>query len=174
MTTKPIYITGFMGSGKTTIGKLLARKLGYRFVDLDKMIEEYEGKTITELFELHHENGFRLLEKKYLQLTTQFEKTIISCGGGTPCFFDNIEIINKHGISLYLEMTVAALHTRLINSKTARPLIVGKTDDELKDFIKAKLQERETFYKQAHFSFNALNGKSEEGIATIIQLLQQS
>lgn len=162
-----------MGSGKTTIGKLLARKLNYRFVDLDKMIAEYEGKTIPQLFELHNENGFRLLEKKYLQLTTQFQKTVVSCGGGTPCFFDNINIINQNGISLYLEMNVAALHTRLKNSKTERPLLYGKTDDDLKAFIATKLQEREPFYKQAHFSFDALNGKSEEGISRIVELIHQ-
>ncbi len=170
--TNPIYIIGFMGCGKTTVGKLLARKLNYRFVDLDKMIEEYEGKTIPELFELHHENGFRSLEKKYLQLTTQFQKTVVACGGGTPCFFDNIKTINENGISIYLEMNVASLHSRLINSKAKRPLLAGKTEEELQSFIADKLIERQPFYKQAHVTVDALNGKSDEGINTIIELLR--
>ena len=173
ISTKPIYIIGFMGSGKTTIGKLLAQKLDFRFVDLDKMIEEYEGKTIPALFELKTEKGFRILEKKYLELTTQFQKTVISCGGGTPCFFDNINIINEKGISLYLEMNVAALQVRLKNSKTVRPLLINKTDEELKTFIENKLAERQPFYKQAMLTFNALNAKSEEGINSIIGLLSQ-
>lgn len=160
-----------MGSGKTTIGKLLARKLNYRFVDLDQMISTYEGKSIAQLFESENENGFRLLEKKYLQLTTQFQKTVVSCGGGTPCFFDNINIINQNGISLYLEMNVAALYTRLKNSKTQRPLLNGKMDDELKAFITTKLKEREPFYKKAHLSYDALNGKSEEAINQMVELL---
>lgn len=170
--TKPVYIIGFMGCGKTTIGKLLARKLQYQFVDLDKRIEMMEGKSISELFKQYGEDGFRLLEKKHLELTTSLQKTVISCGGGTPCFFYNMKTINEHGFSVYLEMNGTSLFSRLRNSKAERPLINGKTDAELKSFIADKLIERLPYYKQAHVTVNALNAKTDIALDQTIELLE--
>lgn len=158
----PVYILGFMGSGKTTVGKQLARLLQYNFVDLDKAIEQAQNKSIQQIFADDGEAFFRELEKTQLQKTITYTATVISCGGGTPCFFDNMALMNNNGITIYLQMNAKELFSRLNNTKKERPLLAGKTDDELLLFIEEKLMEREAFYKKAKHIVKGLNIKADQ------------
>jgi len=150
-----VFLVGFMGSGKTTIGKKLANYLKYDFIDLDKLIETKVGMSIVEYFELHGESAFRDLEREVLQKTDFPENVIIATGGGAPCFGDNMEWMNKNGLVAYLSLSPKALAHRLENSKTDRPLIRHLKGDELEGFISAKLAEREPFYNQSKFVVSA-------------------
>jgi shikimate kinase len=144
-----IYLIGYMGSGKSTVGKELAKELKLQFIDLDNFIQERNFKTIPEIFASEGENGFRLLEKKALHEVSEFENVIVATGGGAPCFFDNMELINQTGISIYLNGTPRILTERLRHSKTERPLINGKNDQELIEFIHETLEKRNKWYMQA-------------------------
>ncbi|MBM3402592.1 MAG: shikimate kinase [Bacteroidetes bacterium] len=150
-----VFLIGFMGSGKTTIGKKLAIYLKYEFIDLDKLIESKAGMSIVDYFELHGEEAFRDLERTILQKTEFPENVIVATGGGAPCFGDNMDWMNKNGLVAYLSLSPKALASRLEHSKTDRPLIRHLKGDELIDFISAKLQEREVFYKQAEYVVSA-------------------
>jgi len=150
-----VFLIGFMGSGKTTIGKKLAIYLKYEFIDLDKLIESKAGMSIIDYFELHGEEAFRDLERTILQKTEFPENVIVATGGGAPCFGDNMDWMNKNGLVAYLSLSPKALASRLEHSKTDRPLIRHLKGDELIDFISAKLQEREVFYKQAKYVVSA-------------------
>ena len=118
-----IYIIGFMGSGKTTAGKKLASLLGWSFIDLDKRIEEYTGKTIPEIFSQNGEDYFRIIETQLLRNLKSCTKTVISTGGGTPCYIDNMDFMIETGLTIYLKLTPAELKSRLSQSKGERPLI---------------------------------------------------
>ncbi|MCF8451773.1 MAG: shikimate kinase [Pedobacter sp.] len=150
-----VFLIGFMGSGKTTIGKKLANYLKYEFIDLDKLIESKAGMSIVNYFELHGEGAFRELERDILQKSEFPENVIIATGGGAPCFGDNMEWMNKNGLVAYLSLSPKALASRLEHSKTDRPLIRHLKGDELIDFISTKLQEREVFYNQAKYVVSA-------------------
>lgn len=150
-----VFLIGFMGSGKTTIGKKLANYLKYEFIDLDKLIESTAGMSIVIYFELHGEGAFRELERDILQKSEFPENVIIATGGGAPCFGDNMEWMNKNGLVAYLSLSPKALASRLEHSKTDRPLIRHLKGDELIDFISSKLQEREVFYNQAKYVVSA-------------------
>ncbi len=150
-----VFLIGFMGSGKTTIGKKLANYLKCEFIDLDKLIESKVGMSIVNYFELHGEVAFRELERDILQKTEFPESVIIATGGGAPCFGDNMEWMNKNGLVAYLSLPPKALASRLEHSKTDRPLIRHLKGDELIDFISRKLQEREEFYNQAKYVVSA-------------------
>jgi len=145
------FLIGYMGSGKTTYGKLMAKELKLTFVDLDAFIEQKFMKSISELFENLGEDGFRKLEREALHEVSQFENSLISTGGGTPCFFDNMEYMNAHGETIYLRTSVRELRDRLKMSRTKRPLIVGKDDKELEFFIAKSLEEREGFYLKSKY-----------------------
>ncbi len=149
-----IYLIGYMGSGKTTTGRRLAKKLGCNFIDLDEMIEEKYHITIPTLFDKYDEDTFRLLEKKTLSETFKTDNIVISTGGGTPCFFNNMEMINANGISIYLKMNSKSLINRLLNAKRKRPLITGKSPEELLSFVTSQLKLRETFYLKAKIIAN--------------------
>jgi shikimate kinase len=148
---KNIYLIGFMGSGKSYIGKLLADYFHLSFIDLDKFIEDSRKQTIPEIFNLQGEAGFRNLESFYLKKTSDFTQTIISCGGGTPCFNENMKWIKQNGISIYFKTTTSLLFERLKKQKAGRPLISKMSDIELNNFIINKIMEREYFYSQADF-----------------------
>ncbi len=147
-----IFLIGYMGSGKTTVGKLLATKLGYSFVDMDAHIEEQQFKSVSKIFAERGEDEFRLLEQKCLREVAQFDDVIISTGGGAPCFFDNMEYMNAHGTTFYLCFTADELATRLATQAAKRPLIATKKGDELRQFIAEGLEKREPFYTQANYS----------------------
>lgn len=144
-----VYLIGFMGCGKTTFGKKLARKLGCDFLDIDKMIEQIEQVSVSELFAVKGETYFRKLESDVLHSTVVHRNAVVSCGGGTPCYFDNMEWMNQRGVSVYLQVPAARLYGRLKTRKHKRPLIANLSDDALKDYIFQKLSEREAFYMQA-------------------------
>ena len=156
-----IFLIGFMGSGKSTIGRKLANKLSYTFYDLDKEIEHKEGSSIAEIFSKKGEQYFRKLESEVLS-TLSNENQVIALGGGTPCYADNMEFINQTGTSIYLKYNAGILFSRLVKAKSQRPLLAGKTDEELKAFIEEKLTERELFYKQSEYIIESPNLTTEE------------
>ena len=146
-----------MGAGKTTIGKKFASKIGYKFIDIDTYIEEKNKHSISSIFELVGEEGFRKVENKALLEVSLLENCVISVGGGTPCFFNNMEIINNSGKSIYLKYTPKFLFQRLINAKKKRPLIEGKND--LLGYITETLRKREPYYLQANHKIEEINLK---------------
>lgn len=146
---KRIIILGYMGAGKTTVGKALAQNLKMEFYDLDWYIESRMRKTVKQIFDERGEAGFRKIEYNLLHEVAEFENIILSCGGGTPCFFDNIDYLNRQGETVYLKATPEVLYGHLKMGKTVRPLLLGKTPDEVKVFIRQQLQEREPFYSKA-------------------------
>jgi shikimate kinase len=152
-----IFVTGFMGSGKTTAGKKLAAKLKLQFLDLDDLIEKRYGKSINAIFEEEGEESFRKKEHAVLEELSQSDNFILATGGGAPCHYDNMELINRLGISVYLKMTPEALFSRLKEVRQKRPLIKHLDDEELKNYIIEKLMERERYYKKAHIIADGLN-----------------
>ena len=162
-----IFLTGFMGAGKSLLGKCLAKRLGLGYLDMDVLLEEVEGKTIQQIFAEKGESYFRDLEAKLLREMTQYSNMIVSTGGGIPCYNDNMEWMNDHGITIYLDVSPMELARRLMNESDKRPLLNGKTPEELKKFIHSKLQERSYYYNQAQFVCNAGHTVDElvEGLA---------
>jgi shikimate kinase len=151
-----IYLTGFMGAGKTTVGKKLASHLKYNFIDLDQQVEKETGKSIALLFE-EGENRFRETETHILKKTLNIENTVVATGGGTPCFNDNMNWMNDNGFTVYLKLTTGSLFHRLAESKQNRPLLDGKSDVALMEFIIQALQERERFYNMSKLIFKGEN-----------------
>jgi|TARA_B110000467_G_C18217497_1_gene421085 shikimate kinase len=145
-----IFLIGYMGSGKTSLGEKLAYKLEHEFIDLDAYIEKEEGRTISQIFEEDGEDYFRKLERVYLHRIIDKEDVIISTGGGTPCFFDNMEQMNEYGKTIYINMHPKALIPRLKSSAVTRPLLEGKDEKEMLDYIFQSLRERERYYNKAH------------------------
>jgi len=149
-----LFLIGFMGSGKTFTGKKLAVQIGYDFIDLDECIEKEEDRPISEIFKKEGETHFRELERLCLKKLGQHEKVVVATGGGTPCFFDNMEWMNAHGLTIYLNTPLEILLERLKNEKTHRPLIAGKMEEEWTVFIEQLLNHRKPFYEQAHLFVN--------------------
>src|SRR5690606_8812902 len=164
---RPIFLLGFMGSGKTTWGKKLANHLNKEFIDLDHYIVERVGMSIPEYFQQHGEAAFRALESEVLK-EMEGKSAIISTGGGSPCYFDNMTWIKDNGLSIYLYLTPKALFSRLEKSNIAkRPALKGLTGEHLLAFIEEKLTERSPYYDQAHIKVDQLN-ISLEGLSQLI------
>lgn len=144
-----IIIVGYMGAGKTTVGKALAKETGLQFYDLDWYIEGRMRKTVPQLFAERGEDGFRQVERTMLHEAAEFEDVILSCGGGTPCFFDNMEYMNAQGDTVYLKASPEVLCAHLRMGKTRRPLLEGKTPEELLGFVTEQLARREQYYLAA-------------------------
>ena len=169
-----IILIGYMGAGKTTIGKALARHLGLPFYDLDWYIETRRRKTIPQIFSEVGEDGFRKIEYNMLHEVAEFEDVVISCGGGTPCFFDNIDYMNQQAQVVYLKATPQVLYEHLFMSKHERPLLKGKSSDELIDFITTQLATREPFYSKAHYHFDvSVMDNLDKVNTTVMQLLEK-
>ena len=149
-----IIIVGYMGSGKTTVGKALSKDLGIPFYDLDWYIESRMRKTVAQIFAERGEEGFRKIEHNMLHEVAEFENVIISCGGGTPCFFDNMDYMNGQGETVYLQASPDVLYNHLKMGKTERPLLKGKTPEQLITFIREQLALREQYYNKAQYCFD--------------------
>ena len=150
-----IFLIGYMGSGKTTLGRALANEIGVPFIDLDHYIESRHCKTIAQLFAEKGEEGFREIERRMLHEVGEFEDVIISTGGGTPCFFDNVEYMNRQGTTVFLDVPEERLFIRLSIARNKRPLIKEKNDEELLAFITEQLAKRAPHYSKAQYSFKA-------------------
>jgi len=152
---KNIYLIGFMASGKTLYGKKLARAINYEFLDLDQLIEQKEGKSINRIFAENGESYFRELERLVLKDSFKLKKKVIALGGGTPCFFDNMQQIKNHGISVYLQVSNGILASRLFEHGENRPLVAGKSKEELIRYVSQMMEKRKNFYEQANVSCDA-------------------
>ena len=146
-----IYLIGYMVSGKSTLGRRLAGHAGLQFIDMDHYIEQRNCKTIPQIFAQEGEEEFRKKERKALEEISAFSDVIIATGGGAPCFFDNIDFMNRTGITIFLNIDPDILASRLMRSKTERPLIKGKSKQELVQFIDETLKIRNKFYSRAHY-----------------------
>ena len=162
-----IYLIGYMGCGKSTVGKRLAKHAGLQFIDMDHYIEKRNCKTVPQLFEEFGEEGFRKRERKALEELSEFTDVVIATGGGAPCFFDNIDLMNRTGKTIYLNIDPKILASRLLKSKTERPLIKGKSKEDLIDFIDETLKKRNAFYKQAHYEITQPDVDLDEVVGMI-------
>ena len=162
-----IFLIGFMGSGKTTLGSKLSKLMGYRFVDTDNYIEEKYNTTISDLFGNKGELEFREIERKAINELIKEEKIIISTGGGTPCFFNNMEKLNNNGITVYLKVDIKTIIQRVAISKKDRPLIAQKSNIELEDYIKDLLNKREKYYSKSNLTVEGISLRAEDLLLAI-------
>lgn len=164
------FITGFMGSGKTYLGGLWAAKHGLAFYDLDTLIEEEERMAVAAIFSERGEDYFREKEAAILRNTDKFENCIIACGGGTPCFFDNMDWMNRNGTTLFLDDDVENIYRHIILERELRPLLPATDEEGLKSFIRQKKSERLKFYEQAQIILHS-EDLNPEGFNNIIDQL---
>jgi shikimate kinase len=155
MSMRPIFLVGYMGSGKSTVGKMISARLGFQLIDLDAFIETRFHKTIAQLFDEKGENEFRNLEHALLREVCGFEDTVIATGGGAACFHGNMSLMNESGLTVYLRVPVDILAERLKYGRSQRPLISQKSDEELHAFIEDMLQMRDPFYAQAQMTVDS-------------------
>ncbi len=169
MNIKLIFLIGFMGSGKSTIGKMLAQRLNYDFIDSDLWIENEQGKNITSIFTEKGESYFRELEINFLENLKPKTSTVIATGGGLPCYQQNMNSLNELGTVFYLNASPTELVNR-IKHDNSRPLLTNISEAEKLVHIQNKLKERSVFYERAHFTIDA-NKSIEEQISQIQCLL---
>lgn len=162
-----IYLIGFMGSGKTTLGKRLARRLEYDFVDLDQEVESECGLNVAEIFSKFGEEKFRQLEQQKLHATALKTNLVVATGGGTPCYSDNMDFILENGISVYLRMSHLSLAHRLEQAYVKRPLLEDFKGLTLQNFIAQKLLEREPYYLKANCVIKGETVKPDQVISLI-------
>lgn len=167
----PIFLLGYMGSGKTTVGRAVAKATGLEFIDLDHYIESRFCKSIKDIFAEKGEEGFREVERAMLSEVCNFENVIVACGGGTPCFYDNMEVMSRAGSTVYLNASVDVLHSRLLSGRAARPLIANLDDEGLRTFIADALAKREPHYLKATVNFPANLLESGEQIKETVSRL---
>ena len=156
-----------MGSGKSTVGRKLSSATGLNFIDLDNFIQTREGRTVNDIFIEEGEDYFRETEHRLLKEIIEKDNFILSCGGGTPCFFNNMSLMKKNGITIYLKMTVDAIYSRLLKSPDNRPLLKTIPGNELRDYIVITLKERGKYYNMAHHTVEAINLK----ITSVVKLI---
>jgi shikimate kinase len=172
-----IILLGYMGAGKTTIGKELAKTLGLSFYDLDWYIQTRMRKTVKEIFDERGEEGFRKIEHNMLHEVAEFEDVVISCGGGTPCFYDNMDYMNQQAETVYLKADPDVLYMHLKMGKGVRPLLLNKTPEEVQAFIREQLAQREAFYSRAKHTLDVSLMDNFEKIAVSVnrvrEMLQQ-
>jgi shikimate kinase len=157
-----VFLIGFMGCGKTTLGRKLASRLGYAFLDLDHVLEAQVGMNIAQYFSEFGEDAFRRLESEVLKKTEYPKNTVVSTGGGLPCFFDNMDWMNARGKTVYIRLSPKTLAGRLESEKTKRPLLNEKHGEHLVKFITEKLEERESFYAKAKIIADGLGLNAEK------------
>ncbi|MBW8333466.1 MAG: shikimate kinase [Prolixibacteraceae bacterium] len=157
-----IYLIGYMGCGKTTLGRKLAATLNLTFVDLDTFLEEKYFRTIPQIFKEEGEAEFRRKEQNVLHEVSTFDDVIVATGGGAPCFFDNMEVMNTTGFCIFLDVDTDSLVSRLIHAKTERPIIKGKSLEELKLFIEEMMLKRRPYYEKARYILKGSEIKPEQ------------
>ena len=170
---KRIVLIGYMGSGKTTVGKALAKEIGLPFYDLDWYIESRMRKKVSQIFAERGEEGFRQIERNMLHEVAEFEDVVISCGGGTPCFFDNMDYLNQQGQVVYLRCEPEVLRQHLLMGKGDRPLLKGTSADELVSFISEQVAYREQFYTKARYTLDVTLMDNYEKIKITIEKLKE-
>ncbi len=173
-----IFLLGLTGAGKSTIGKILANKLSYPFIDLDDVIRFETRRSIEDIFETEGETHFRKIENKFLKKVASIDRRVIATGGGTPCYHDGMSFIKNSGLSIFLYTPVELVTERLYESDvTQRPMIKGKSKEELYDFLSNKLKERLPFYTQSDFSIDTNLSDTPEKVASmlfvLVKLLEQ-
>ncbi len=168
-----IILIGYMGAGKTTVGKALARSVELPFYDLDRYIEGRYRRTILQMFAESGEEEFREIERNILHEVAEFENVIISCGGGTPCFFDNMEYMNRQARTVYLKSSPDVLFQHLKMRKVERPLLEGKTEEEMKQYIIDSLAAREPFYSRAQYTLDIGLLETRDKIKNSVRLLHE-
>lgn len=168
-----IFLIGYMGAGKTTLGKELAKQMNLSYIDLDHHIEQRYCQTVRKIFDEKGEDAFREIEKKVLEEVASFENIIISTGGGAPCFFDNMSLMKDTGLTVYLKATTDELIRRIELNKQARPVLQNRSAEELVSFIDEALKVRLPFYEQAHIHFDAEMMNTAEDIVALTEKLKQ-
>ena len=168
-----VFLMGFMGAGKTTLGKALAKDLGISFIDLDQYIERRYMKSVSQIFALKGEQGFREIESRMLREVGDFDDVIVSCGGSTPLIGDNMDFMLEHGQTVYLKCDNDTLLRRLKVARSQRPLIASKTDDELAAFIESETKRREPGYLRAEFICPGDRLESRDQISDTVTYLKQ-
>ena len=171
---KSIILLGYMGAGKTTIGYALSKDLGIQFYDLDWYIEMRFHKTVAQIFEERGEEGFREIERSRLHEVAELQNVIISCGGGTPCFYDNMDYMNSLCDTIYLKASARVLAAHLKMGKVVRPLILGKSEEELATYIEEMLKQREPYYMKAKHVFDVDLLNTREKVCESVRLLKEA
>ncbi|MCX6266987.1 MAG: shikimate kinase [Bacteroidetes bacterium] len=169
-----VYLIGYMASGKSNIGKQLAEELGYRFIDLDYIFEERFRISVLDFFEKYDESAFRKIEQLLLQETIDMEDIVISTGGGTPCFFDNMNVIKNAGISIYLFWKVPSLVRRLKMARRRRPLLKGIPPSGLESQVGAHLAQRECYYNQADIIIEGEGLRLESLLSLVLSRINEA
>jgi shikimate kinase len=165
---KPIFLIGFMGVGKSSIGKKLANKLHVPFLDTDELLEQKFELTVAEYFVKYGEKAFRNAEKELIE-QYDFENTVVATGGGLPCFNENMVALNQTGTTIFLSRPVKELQQRLVHAKKQRPLIKELNNDELLLFIQEKLTERLPFYEKAQITLD----RNSQTVDEILKRMQE-
>lgn len=167
-----IYLIGFMGSGKSSTGKKIASSLRWTFTDTDKLVEEQEGVSVPDIFAQRGEEYFREAESQALRTVSGRTRTVVACGGGTPCSSDNIEIMRSTGVIVYLKLPAEALASRLRKSRTVRPLLQGAGEEELTARVKELLAHRTEWYEMADLVLDGVMDTPEEMTSSIAGLVR--
>jgi shikimate kinase len=168
----PIFLIGYMGAGKTTVGKKIARRLSLNFIDLDHYIENRYHQSVSSIFSMQGEEQFRLIEHNILHEVAMFGNVVISTGGGAPCFFDNMKFMNSAGLTVYLKASPNELAKRLRAQEWKRPLLKERKGGALTDFISDNLEKRNEFYMQAQLVLNIDGMNVETVVYTLLNLLE--
>lgn len=171
---KCIILIGYMCAGKTTVGKALAKRLGRTFYDLDWYVEERFRKKIPQIFAEEGEARFRDLECRMLHEVAEFEDIVLACGGGTPCFYDNMEYMNAVAETVYLKASADTLCQHVAMSRGERPLLKGKSDEELRSFIDSQLALRAPFYEKAQHIVDINVLDSFDKVKDIVNLITKT
>jgi len=171
---KPYFLIGYMGCGKSTLGRALAKHLHWDFVDLDKYIESRFMRTIPDLFKQMGEDGFRRIERNMLHEVAERNDVVVACGGGTPCHYDNMAYMNVCGTTVWLEASEQRLLSRLCIRKHRRPLLASLTDDEVLQQIRTLLPGRIQYYSQAKYTLPSDKLENVREIDDTVQLFCQT
>ena len=170
-----LYLIGYMGTGKSTLGRKIAKRTELPFFDTDKMVEEAEGATVADIITFAGEEYFRKAERRALEQTAEVESAVVSTGGGLPIWGDNMEWIEAHGVSIYLQRAPEQILSRLSpHGRQKRPKLRGLNDEELVAFMTANMAEREPFYSQAKYCVDCVERSDAELIDYILDIVKKN